>query len=195
MFQILDSYLLLLDLQDRVLQAIPGKEKLLQRIATLAEGARHLEVATVVTEQIPEKLGPTTATFLPFASTLFTKHHFSAAQATGLVALLQENACRSIVLAGIETHICIQQSALELADLGFRVGVVADATGAGAELEHEWALRRMMARGIEILSVESILMEWTHSSQHPAFRAISSLIKAQRSRYRGENAVPPGTSP
>jgi len=195
MFQVLDSYLILLDLQDRILQTLQGRDRLLERATTLAEGARHLEVSILLTEQIPEKLGATIAPFPALASSVFSKHHFSAAHATGLVTALQANGCRSVILAGIETHICIQQSALDLASLGFRVGVVADATTAGTALDHDWGLRRMMSRGIEILTVESILMEWTHSSQHPAFRAISQLIKAQRAREKASDNALPGTSP
>jgi len=189
MFRALDSFLVLLDLQARILHPLPDALEILSRIQTLVEGAKSLQISTVATEQIPEKLGPTVDSILPFAQRTFPKHQFSAAQAEGFVTFLQESACRSVILAGIETHICILQTALELAQFGFKVGVVADATAAGSINDHEIALRRLNLKGIEILTVETILMEWTQSSQNPAFRSISGLVKAQRSRVAAKETL------
>lgn len=189
MFRALDSFLVLLDLQARILSPLPGSQEMLLRVQTLSEGAKALQISTIATEQIPEKLGPTVDTLLPYVQKTFPKHHFSAAQAEGMVTFLQEAACRSVILAGIETHICIQQTALELVQFGFKVGVVADATTAGSQNDHEMALRRLNSKGIEILTVETILMEWTQSSQNPAFRTISGLVKAQRSRVAAKDSL------
>jgi len=190
MFQVLDSILLMVDLQPRVYQTLPGHEIWAETSLFLLQGAKELGIPTFFTEQTPAKLGPTDSRFLPFAQGLFSKNEFSAGLGAGLLEAIQAAGCRSLVIAGLETHICIQQTALQFKEWDFRVGVVADAVVAGSARDHDMALRRMGGLGIEILTVESILMEWTQSSQHPAFRAISSLLKAKRASA-GKSAAAP----
>lgn len=185
---------MLIDLQAKILDGLPSRNNILEKNRALLEGARVLGIPQIFTEQNPNKLGPTTPDILsrtPVPSAVsphtpqnhqwvYPKMTFSALGAPGLQDRLEKSACRSVIVTGIETHICIQQSCLDLAQQGFRVGVVADATGAGTPCDHDLALRRMARRGIEILSVESILMEWTRSADHPVFREISGILKRGR---------------
>lgn len=183
-----------IDLQEKILKSLPNHDPLLEKNCLLAEGAQILGIPQMFTEQNPARLGPTaprlfsrlhqTAGHRPPSNEItppvYEKMSFSVLGAPGLQQCLEKYACRSVVLAGIETHICIQQSCLDLFAQGYRVGVVADATGAGTLADHDLALQRMSRKGIEILSVESILMEWTRSAEHPVFREISGLLKRSR---------------
>ena len=194
MFSQLDSVLLVIDLQEKILRALPHQNELLDKNCLLTEGARILGIPQLFTEQNPDKLGHSAprlfqgeqAAGFPVQGSIdnpaivHQKMSFSALGAPGLQQQLEKFACRSVVVTGIETHICIQQSCLDLAAKGYRVGVVADACGSGNSVDHEIALRRMAGQGIEILSVESILMEWTSSAEHPVFREISALLKRSR---------------
>lgn len=186
--------LLVIDLQEKILSALPRNEEILEKNCVLTEGARILGIPQIFTEQNPNKLGHSSSLLLTGphcpasqetesyknAPWVHHKMTFSALGAPGLQGRLEKSACRSVIVSGIETHICIQQSCLDLAELGYRVGVVADATISGHPVDHELALRRMAGLGIEILSVESILMEWTRSAEHPVFRKISGLLKRCR---------------
>ena len=201
LFSQLDSVLVILDIQEKILQALPHGNLILQKNCFLTQGARLLGIPQILTEQNPIKLGPTVPQLLQDSSTIdpsstsnltppcpnqyfvHQKLSFSALGAKGLQDRLEKSACRSVVVSGIETHICIQQSCLDLASLGYRVGVVADATTSGHHHDHELALMRMAAKGIEILSVESILMEWTRSADNPVFREISNLLKRSRQSF------------
>lgn len=180
LFGLLDSVLLMVDLQAKILSALARHEEILFKNIALAEGAKVLNIPTLFTEQNPSKLGGTDSRLNPEPGRLFCKMTFSALGAPGLWETLQKGACRGVIVSGIETHICIQQTCIELLQHGFRVGVVADATGAGTPSDHQVALQRMASRGIEILTVESILMEWTRSADHPAFREISGILKRIR---------------
>lgn len=172
----------MVDLQGKILSALPRHEEILFRNIALVEGAKVLNIPILFTEQNPAKLGETDSRLNPDPVRRFSKMAFSALGAPGLGEILQKGACRSVVVSGIETHICIQQTCLDLLQHGLRVGVVADTTGAGSTMDHQSALQRMATMGIEILTVESILMEWTRSADHPAFREISGILKRIR-RY------------
>ncbi len=185
MFGLLDSVLVMVDLQGKILGALPRHEEILFRNIALAEGARLLNIPTLFTEQNPDKLGGTDPQLKPDPKWLFGKMAFSAVGAPGFCEMLERAACRGVIVSGIETHICIQQTCFDLLQNGFRVGVVADASCSGTDQDHQLALQRMANRGIEILTVESILMEWTRSADHPAFREISGILKRIR-RFSAE---------
>ena len=85
---------------------------------------------------------------------------------------------RHVTVAGIEAHVCVAQTALELLDLGFRVQVPADAVASRHKMDWEFALRRLERAGAVVSTMESVLFEWTESSERSEFKAISQLIKS-----------------
>jgi nicotinamidase-related amidase len=90
---------------------------------------------------------------------------------------LQKQSRSKVVLAGIETHVCVQQTALDLLAQGFQVYVAADAVGSRYAIDHEYALRRMERAGAVLVTSETTVFEWVGGAQHPNFKAISKLIQ------------------
>jgi nicotinamidase-related amidase len=174
-----ESLLLVVDLQQKLAPAMEAIGPALAATATLMKGAALLDVPILVSEQYPKGLGPTLpeiAALAP-AGAVAAKMHFSAAADPGIAQRLRDGARRTIVLAGIETHVCVLQTALDLRTQGFRVAVAADATASRRAASKALALERMARRGVDVVNAEMCLFEWLGSAHHPAFKAVSALIR------------------
>jgi nicotinamidase-related amidase len=163
------SLLLVIDLQERLMPAIAGGQAVLENACRLVRAATHLRVDVHATEQNPDGLGPTVA---PVADLL-------PAPAAAKTAFAAEIAPHpgTVVVAGCEAHVCVQQTVLGLRAAGREVAVVADAVGSRTEANRERALDRLRAHGVDVVTTEMVLFEWLHDSDHPAFRAVQKLIK------------------
>lgn len=176
------SQLLIIDVQDR-LAATMDKDVLDQLISNtniLTEAASALDVPIMRTEQYPKGLGPTVASIadkLPDGQTAFEKTCFSCCGASGIEANLQDSARKQIILTGMETHICVLQTAMELQQLGKQVFVVQDAVCSRRKKHFKNALARMRQAGIFITNTESVLFEWMRDASHPQFKTLSRLIR------------------
>lgn len=172
------SRLVLIDLQERLLSAIPSASRLVADVAALAAAAQTLGVPIDVTEQVPEKLGSTVPTLQPFASQRSPKQQFSAVPALNLGSALERTDGRDrIVLAGVETHVCVLQTAFDLLSLGYRVTIPADAVASRRESDHVAALQRLRDNGATVTTWEAIVFEWLETAADPAFKTISQLVK------------------
>ena len=169
--------LLIVDLQTKLLPAIRHAPLVLANALRLVHGARALEVPTWATEQYPKGLGPTTPELAALLPTRPAKLTFHCCGAPGLVADLRSRGVEHVTLAGIEAHVCVAQTALELLRLGFAVQVPADAVGSRADLDRDVALRRIERAGAIVTTVEAVLFEWTETAEHPQFKAISALVR------------------
>lgn len=178
-----DSQLVIADVQERLLAAMPTAERrrVLRVIATLLQAAKLLEVPVALTEQQPAELGSTERTLeldLTPKAQKFEKTGFSGCTADGFTERLIETHRRQVILVGMETHISILQTALELQVHGFDVYVVEDGLCSREPREHANALERLRQAGIVVTSSESVLAEWTRDTSHPHFKIISSLLKS-----------------
>ncbi|NWN90674.1 isochorismatase family protein [Marinobacter adhaerens] len=169
------STLLLIDVQEKLMPAITHGREVVARCVTLGKVAGLLDIPVVATEQLPEKLGPNVEAVKELCDHTFAKHHFDACP-DGLVENLP-GARQHIVIAGCETHVCMMQTALSLVDAGYKVWVVADATGSRNEFDRDVALDRLNDSGARIVTAEMVAFEWMRHSKHPAFRDIQQLIK------------------
>jgi nicotinamidase-related amidase len=168
-----DSALAVIDIQERLACAMAARESVVRATGILLEAAALLHIPVFVTEQYPRGLGPTApevAARLPAGCTRIEKTAFSAC---GCLPLDRPQ----VVLAGMEAHVCVLQTALELAAAGREVFVVADAVCSRAEANRLNALARMQAAGIVVASTESVLFEWLRDASHEHFRAVSRLIR------------------
>lgn len=167
--------LLVIDVQEKLVPAIPGRTKLIWNIRRLCEGAALLNVPISVSEQYPQGLGPTIAELreLPGMPAVVTKTMFSCRECTGLLGA----GIRNVLLCGIETHVCVLQTALDLLHAGVRPWVAVDAVASRGGLDHEIALRRMERAGVGLLTVESALFEWCERAGTPEFKGISALVR------------------
>ena len=172
-----DSALLVVDVQQRLLAAQPDAGRVVWNTRRLLDGAKALGVPAQATEQVPEKLGPTVEALAERLPSPHAKRAFSSAACQELLDAWRDADVRHVALAGIETHVCIAQTALDLLAEGFEPCVVVDAVGSRFAIDHETALRRLDASGVTLTTTEAVLFEWCETAADPAFRAISALAK------------------
>lgn len=145
----------------------------------LLQGARLLGIPVIVTEQYPKGLGSTVQEIdLTGAKLVLPKTKFSMVLPEVEAALAEIPGVRSIVLFGVETHVCIQQTALELIGRGLEVHIVADATSSRSMMDRMFALERLARTGIIVTTSEAILLQLVADKEHPKFKEIQNLIKA-----------------
>ncbi len=172
------SALLIIDVQEKFEKVVPNFASVEKNIITLIEGSKILGAPIFYTEQYPKGLGRTSARILQHLEGLtpIEKLRFSAAEAH-LVQSLREKELTQIILAGIEAHVCILQSALDFHHLGFQVHVVSDATDSRHASNRETAIARLRQQGITVSVMESVLFELLQVSGTDEFRRISKMIK------------------
>lgn len=169
------SLLCVVDIQERLLPAIPTGPQVVAMAGRLADAAALLGVRSVLTEQYPKGLGPTPpdlATKLPPA---VSKMSFSCCGSEAFTRSLAADV-ESILLCGLETHICIQQTALDLLARGLTLFIAVDAVGSRQKIDHEIALRRLESSGAILTTTEAAIFEWCRSAEHPQFQAVRRLV-------------------
>ncbi len=169
--------LLVVDMQEKLLARMAGAPLLVANATRLIRGATVLGIPCWATEQYPEGLGPTASPVAELIPARPAKKTFRATGAPGIVEGLRGREVRHVTLAGIEAHICVAQTAIELIGLGFVVQVAADAVASRAQDDREVALKRLRHAGAIISTTEAILFEWTETAEHPQFKAISALVR------------------
>ncbi|KUM04033.1 hydrolase [Chromobacterium subtsugae] len=168
-----DAALLVVDIQDKLLPAVHDADGLLKRSRWLVAAARDHQLPIVFSEQYPRGLGGTAAALreaAPEAPTV-DKLHFSCVAADCLPPLLTDK--RQIIVCGMEAHVCVLQTALELLQAGKQVFVVADAVSSRKASDVELALARMRAAGAQIVSREMVLFELLRQSGSDHFKQMS----------------------
>jgi nicotinamidase-related amidase len=169
-----DSSLLVIDVQDKLLHHIHGWQVLLNNVIWLVRVAKRIGVPVMATEQYPKGLGhtsPDLAKELP-ESAVADKVHFSCAAAQCLPGLPGSERTQ-VIVCGMEAHVCVQQTALELRWQGKEVFVVGDSVGSRRSYDKDLALERMRGHGIEIVSREMVAFEWLRKAGTPLFKEIS----------------------
>jgi len=170
--------LLVVDLQDKLLGLIPDGDRVVAKTVALIRGARALGLPVWATEQYPRGLGPSAAAIAELVPDRPAKTTFHCCGVPQLLEQLYGRNIRHVTVAGIEAHVCVAQTVLELLDMGFRVQVPADAVASRHAMDWEFALRRLERAGAVVSTTESVLFEWTERSDRPEFKAISELIKS-----------------
>ena len=177
-----DSLLVVADLQQNMGDAMPGKvlNRVLRNTDLLVRAADLLKIPILQTEQNVQELGrtiPTIAGVLPTSASLFEKMIFSCCGADGFLAALDRSGRRQVVVVGMEAHICVLQTALELADAGLSVFVIEDAICSRRLENYHNALTRMQRSAIHVISAESAVFEWLGSADHEYFKLIQSMLR------------------
>ena len=171
--------LLVIDVQERILEVMLNKEELINNCTKLIKGFKVLNLPVFYTEQYPKGLGPTSQLLLKELEglTAIQKTSFSCFGAENLFQRLKDNNIKQVVIAGIESHVCVQQTVLDLLANNFQVDVCADAVSSRKEKDLNIALERMRNNSAEITSVESVLFELLQESRTEEFKQISAIIK------------------
>ena len=169
--------LLIIDVQERLIAAMnPARvDRLVNRTLAAIDGAKALGMPIIVTEQYPKGLGPTVPELAEFAADRPAKTRFSCAECLGWLPPSPEEPFQ-IVVAGIEAHVCILQTVLDLLALGYQVHVAVDAVSDRIELDMQISLRRMELSGAVLTTAETVLFEWCEVAGTPEFKAISKLV-------------------
>lgn len=177
-----NSALVLIDAQEKLMPAMANQARLSARIQLMIKGCGLLQIPIVVTEQYPQGLGatvPDIELLLSNANVVARaeKTMFSVRAGAKAFSELAGQGITNLVLVGIETHVCVAQSALDLMANGFEVHVCTDAVGSRKPSDHETALRRMENSGVVPTTVEAVLFEWCENANHESFKTISKSIK------------------
>ncbi len=175
-----NSLVLIIDVQEKLLNAVFNKETLSKKAGIISKTAQILGIPVIVTEQYPKGLGNTVEEVkqvLPENTQFFEKTSFSALNNPEILDAIKSYNKNQIVIFGIETHICVNQTAAALLELGYEVNVVKDACGSRSEIEYEAGLERMKDNGAHILTTEIALFEWLKGAKNPNFKDVQALIK------------------
>lgn len=170
----------LIDVQGRLATLMNRHEETLRKLEQLLKGAKTLELPILWLEQYPRGLGPTVDSLAEILSPItkpIEKITFSAWGTDEFKEALIASGKKQILLCGIETHICVYQTAKDLKAAGFQVEVVADAVDSRFELDREIALRRFEQENIPLTTVEMALFELLEVAKGDAFKQISKIIK------------------
>ena len=174
------SQVVMIDIQDKLVDVMPksGIEKVVDASSMLIQAAKILEVPCLYTEQYPKGLGTTVKKLQTLLShSVIEKKAFSCLDESKFKSALVKSRPQ-IILCGLETHICILQTALALKEAGKAVFVVEDATLSRSNLHHQNAIARLRSEGIVITNIESVIFEWLRVAEGDHFKAIAKLIKA-----------------
>ncbi len=172
-----DTALLVVDVQEKLLPFIVGGPRVVWNIRRLLDAAKILGLPVAGTEQYPKGLGPTVAELAERLHALPSKLRFSAGGCPEVFAELRSRDIRNVLVVGIETHVCIQQTALDLLADGWRVFVAADAVGSRFDVDYRTALRRMDSAGATLCTTEAAMFEWCETAAAAEFKQISRLAR------------------
>lgn len=174
-----DAVLVAIDFQTKLMPAMADREKLEEAAVKLIKGLGVLKVPAIVTQQYTKGLGPTVS---PIAEALgdyepIEKTTFSAMEEPDFVKALEQSGKKTVILIGIEAHICVQQTALQLMDRGYSVYVIQDCIASRKESDNLCSQQRMAAAGAVITTYESVLYELLKGAKAEGFKAISAIVK------------------
>lgn len=179
MLDIDNSVLFIVDVQDRLVGMLKNSEEIAKNNMILSKTAKILGVPVIATEQYPQGLGSTIFEVRENLAPdkIFEKQTFSALDNEKVENALTNLNRKNIILTGIESHICVYQSALALLEKGYNVYVVKNAVSSRKTKDYRTALELMRDYGAKLTCVETVLFELLKTSTHPNFKEIQALIK------------------
>ena len=174
-----NSLVLIIDIQDRLVAAL-NKDVVVENAVKTVSAAKYLNIPVLLTEQYPKGLGHTVQKLtdaLPEGSEVVEKTYFNALLENGMLDKIKSYGRKQIVIFGIETHICVHQTASALVEAGFDVYVIKDACASRNKYEFKQGIDAMVANGVKVSCVEIALFEWLKGAKHPKFKEVQALIK------------------
>lgn len=174
------SVLLVVDMQPAFLRGIHEVERVIARSTFIARVAESMGVPVLATEQNPDRMGGTHPELAPHTGVPFPKMAFSCLGCEDLASALEFTGRRQAVIVGIESHICVGQTAQDLLAMGYEVAVCPDGISAGTLEAHKLGMERMRDAGVVPVHTEAVAYEWMGTADHFVFRQVLDLVK----RYR-----------
>jgi nicotinamidase-related amidase len=174
-----DSLLLIIDIQQELLKAIDSWEKTVRRTDQLIQAANTLDIPILVTEQYKKGLGETHPELLQKIKSplVFQKEYFSACLEPGFLSMIRSFKRNKIVVAGLETHVCILQTCLDLISSGFQVHLAADAVASRESENRDIAINMLRQAGAVIASTEIVIFQWACRANTDEFRKILPIVR------------------
>ncbi|NOX55428.1 MAG: hydrolase [Planctomycetes bacterium] len=182
-----DSRLLIVDVQERLLAHISVADSLVANCRKLVRAAQILDIPISATEQYPKGLGRTAPELSELLGEIPEKLRFSCSECLAWPPAAEAPDGRhKVIVAGIESHVCVLQTALDLMAIGYRVYVPADAVASRKKFDWKMALERLRLSGAVVTSTESVLFEWCEVAGTPEFKQISELVKDSSTAAEGQ---------
>lgn len=175
-----NSCLILIDMQEKLQKAMSNVSGCIKKQELLLKAAAILDLDSIVTEQYPAGLGHTIdelKCLLPENTSIIEKTTFSCCGDTSFKTVLKSKSRKNLIVCGIEAHVCVQMTVLDLLEDGYKVILPADALASRCDDNYRLALESMRQAGAFITSAESVIFALLGDAKHPDFRAISKLIK------------------
>jgi len=172
-----DTALLVVDVQQKLLPVIAGHRRIAWNCRRLIDGAKVLEVPVAATEQYPRGLGSTVPELAERLGEIPSKLTFSCGGCPEIFRQWEDRGIHKILVCGIEAHVCVQQTVMDLLAGGWRVYVAVDAVGSRFEIDYRTALARMNSAGAVLTTTEAALFEWCEVAGTPEFKQISRLVR------------------
>ncbi len=177
-----NSLLIVIDIQTRLGDSMPGKVlgRVVENTNLLIDTAKQLSIPVIASEQYPKGLGgfvPEIAGKLPADTQYIQKTCFSCCGSEEFMSILEESGRKQIILTGMEAHVCVLQTALELVERGYQVYVVGDGICSRRLDNYQNSLERMERCGVSLISTESVVFEWLRDAKHPNFKDIAALLR------------------
>ena len=179
MFSPENSLLLVIDIQGKLARLMHKKSELFRNVSTLIQATALLEIPTIITEQVPDKMGPTIPEITEFIKYYhpIPKSCFSCCGDDHFNQELEALNRKQIIVTGIEAHVCVYQTVSDLLNKNFQVQVVGDAISSRTEANKLFALDRIKSIGGSVTCTEMIICELLKTCEHPQFREVVKLIK------------------
>lgn len=174
-----NSLLMVIDVQEKLLPVIDEYEKMTKRIIETIDAAKEIDIPMILTEHFPDKLGRTDPKIRDYFSEdrIYSKTIVSCCGDETIRNFAKNSDKTEFILIGIEAHICVFQTAMDLLELGKKVYIVEDATSSRDPKSKEIAFQRLRQHGAEIINFEMLIFEWVRGGQHPNFRSMIKRIK------------------
>jgi len=171
-----NSQLVVIDIQERLAPAIHDGDRVMAATGWLMDVAAKLDIPIYLTEQYPKGLGPTVGVLRNrvHEAQIHQKTHFSWWREVGVADVLTRD---QVILSGTEAHVCVLQTALDLADAGYNVFVVEEAVGSRRPSDRQRGLERMSRAGLTIVTREMVAFEWLEKAGTDAFRAVQPMLR------------------
>ncbi len=173
--------ILVIDVQDKLIRPIENNDAIINNIRKILDVGNILKIDILFSEQNPKKLGSTVNVLCEKENTnIYSKMTFSSFECKQLMKVLRKLEVQNVLLCGIETHICVQQTALDLISAGMKVYIPIDATGSQNSIDCKTAIRRLEFAGAIISTTEAIIFEWCRTADRLEFKQISEIVKRKR---------------
>ena len=172
--------LIMIDVQEKLLNVMHGKEALLENMQKIAKSADALGIPIIWTEQNPKGIGPTVPEIkdlMPGHIQPVIKFSFSCCSNEAFMDLIKGSKRTQFLMAGIETHVCVYQTSMDLLGLGYEVEVLSDAVSSRTLENKKIGLKKMRDSGVRLTSVETAIFELLKDARHEKFKDILKIIK------------------